>query len=68
MEALKVGDQSAFFYIPNVVFWQLARHLFPDKKDLVTLSFQSTEGTRLHISPETSEDGTRIYYDPKESK
>ena len=66
MKALKVGDQSAFFYIPNLVFWQLARQMFPNKEDLATISFQSTEGTRLHISPETSEDGSKIFYDPKE--
>ena len=66
MKALKVGKETSFFYVPNEVFWEVAKRLCLDTVDITTLCLTSTEGTRLHISPETSPDGSKIYYDPKE--
>jgi len=74
MRGLIVDNEHevAFFYIENEIFWHLARAMFPEKKDptkelgLATLYFTSPHGTRLHLSPLTSEDGNKIYYDPKE--
>lgn len=70
VKALTVSDEYgvACFFVPNETFRELVQKMALDSKDVATICWRSSSGTRLHISPETSPDGSKIYYDPKEEQ